>query len=204
MSQMKTNNPNPEPVKFFRRTILVFTVIIAILCSPVLLLVSLSWWENFSFRLALPMYPGARQENRAYGYFGAGAAHEVLYFWSPDPVESVQAYYQEFAFPFRVGTDSDWSISAFAVGGADLVYYDIEAKPHRMDETDEIYCHYTQTYRCVNVQLVNLDTSPVMAEMPNIIGIPYSREQNATPSPPAAPLNTGTLIIYSYYVSDSS
>lgn len=185
-----------------KRKILIFSGIILIVLSPIWLLILLFWWPDFSFRLSLPIYSGAQQVNRAYHYYGANSGLEVLYFWTSEPVETVQAYYQAFAVPFRPDPFYGGVVTAFGIRGSDLMYRDFDGVERNIDGKTEISCYYTQRYSCVNVRLVSIPKEGTMSSVPDVISGLASSADNATPSPLFSPLKQGTLIIYSYYIDD--
>lgn len=180
----------------FKRSYLIPILPIALISGCLVII----WWMNFSFQLSLQIYPGAQSLGRAYGYYGSSSGLEVQYFWIADPVESVKSYYEKFTLPFRNNAWDGGLISV--ISGNDLSYMDVNGVLHQVGGSNEMRCHYTQRYSCINVRLVDIDTENEMANLPIITGSVSSSDQNAAPIPLSESLKSGTLIIYSYYIHD--
>ncbi len=152
-----------------------------------------------NIRLGMRVYPDAQQVSNAYGYFGAGSGQKALYYWTVDPIQDVQKYYEKYAPPFVADTWQGGLITAYGVNGGDLTYTDFDDTRKKVGNPQHPFCNYTQRYECINISLFSIDQDN-MQSVPDIIGRPSaSSNLNATPQL-TAPLKRGTLIVYSYYV----
>ena len=143
-------------------------------------------------QLSLRVYPGAQQVANAYGYFGASAGQKALYYWTPEPIEVVQTYYEEYSSPFITDRWNGFPVTVFSIDGS----------RRNVDYAQEPRCHYTQKYKCVNIWLVSIPSGG-LRNLPDVIGVPASSADNTTPYL-SATLQSGTLIMYGYYVNDFS
>lgn len=192
----------PHPKKHNWLKYILITLSLSTVISPCIL----CFWffgggREIALELSLRTYPGAQRVANAYGYYGAGSGQKAVYYWTPDSIETVQNYFEEFTFPFVEDRWNYLSITVFSVDGSELVSYDVDGSRRDVDYAREPRCHYTQRYTCANVWLMRI-TSDGLSYVPEVIDRPGSSSiANATPFL-STPLMTGTLIIYSYYITD--
>lgn len=175
-----------------RRFLLIILGLIG--CSPVIFFGFFCGWliyvttiQEFVFRNRIDFYPGAQEVSTAYSYYAADSGRRYLYYWTSDSIDAVQTYYEasghEFAFDHRK--------TLFTVINADGSTPDLNG----LNTWDA--CHYKQIFQCTILELVVIDN--------HANTLPYERgassSMNATPFL-AAPLQPGTLIIYSYSIND--
>jgi hypothetical protein len=153
--------------------------------APCALFFWLFYWDD--------LRTGLMQVGDSYGYYGAGSGLKVNYYWTPDPVEKVQDYYQAFAYPFVKDLTSGGLITVFSLDGSELTYHTIEGKTPKLDFPTERFCHYTQLYRCANVRIVPIQSS--LRSLPNFFSGPTWT--NIKRPPAISALLAGTLVIYS-------
>jgi hypothetical protein len=156
------------------------------------------YWPDIRTEWSLRLYPDVKQVGDAYGYYGAGSGLKIIYYWTPDPIEEVQTYYQAFAYPFVKDSTRGGLITAFSLDGSDLTYHTIEGKTHKVEMPSEPYCHYTQLYKCANVQILPIKTT--LGALPSFLSGPTWINVKRPSSIPE--LSAGTLIIYSYFIND--
>jgi hypothetical protein len=176
--------------------VLLFSAVI----SPCILYFWLFKGEEIVLESSLRVYPEAQQVANAFGYYGADTGLKALYFWTPDSIEIVESYYEGFTFPFVEDRRNGIAVTVFGVSRSELVSYEVDGSQRNVDYAKQPRCHYTQIYRCVNVWLVPI-AEDRLTNVPDIIGVPASSDRNATPYLTTS-LESGTLIIYSYYIAD--
>jgi len=183
----------------WRKWILI-TAILALIASPLILCWWVLWWPNFSIRTTLHLYPDVQQVSESYSYFGADRGLKSLYYWTPDSVNRVQDYYEDFiGTPFIIDRWNETLIQIYHPYGGELTAWNFDATRLERDLSVERRCHYSEPYRCVNIQLLAIDDP--LQDLLLFSSVGASNSMNATPHL-TAPLSSGTVIIYSYYVSD--
>jgi hypothetical protein len=146
-----------------------------------------------NMKQALHVYANATPIWEAEADYGASSHAKQLYYWTEDPLQDVQRYYESYLGPFLPKTlDSGaWLDSVF--------YLDLSRMPpkvtlHVID--DGAYCKYYEYYECVVVALVKADQD-ALYEVPFLY--PGQFKIEPMPAPLAAIPKRGTLIIYRYY-----
>jgi hypothetical protein len=171
-----------------------------ILLSPIVVGFWFCAWPEIRIKQSLRVYPNAQQVSEAYGYFGAGSGLKEFYYWTPDSVEDVKRYYQQFTSAFVLDKWSGGWISFVSVDGSELSYTNFSSDTASQVDLQNPRCDYKLEYRCLNVALFSVEQG--LDSLPDLIGVPgASSAMNATPYL-NAPLTRGTLILYSYYMYD--
>ncbi len=173
---------------------------------PLLIGVGLIWFgmgEQAVFRLKLPTYASAQEVANAYYDYGASAGYQVVYFWTEQPIDEVRAYYETFTQPFAkvsyLNTEVPTYRSVFNPSGKPLPVVTDEFSRETLDLAQTGDCYYRLPYECIRVLL--FDFSEIGS-----IDLPVFNAGRAvrTPAPLAPTFHGGTLIVYSYFVSDIS
>ena len=175
---------------------------VVVLLSPIGLGFWFCAWPEIRIKQSLRVYPHARQVSEAYGYYGAGSGLKEFYYWTPDSVEEVKQYYQQFTSEFVRDKWSGGWISFVSVDGSELTYPEPVAGDGWLKvDLQNPRCDYKLDYRCLNVSLFSVYQR--LDKLPDLIGRPgASSAMNATPYL-TQPLTRGTLILYSYYMEDN-
>ncbi|MCA0458579.1 MAG: hypothetical protein LCI00_31750 [Chloroflexi bacterium] len=173
----------------------IFIVLVVTPCA------GLFWLFNgrdIQIQFLLRLYPGLETVGEAYGYYGANAGLKIIYYWTPDSLNQVERYYTAFTYPFMDDPyQSNMRLTVYNVTNEELVYYDSGYR--KFNYPIDNYCHYTQRYKCINVRLVDYSHSSI-TDLPILVS-PPSWTNVKTPAP-ITPRDNGTLVIYSYFVSD--
>jgi hypothetical protein len=189
----------PRRRKWLKRTVIV--VLLALCISPCVFCLWLFWWPDFSIHMSFRLYPGAQEVSSAYGYYGAGSGLQFLYFWTEDPIDSVQRYYEDFTFPFINNDGHGGEITVFSPYGSELIYHSVDGSQHEIDYSREPQCHYTQIYDCINVRLIGVEYG-WRGDLPRFVWPPsYTNVQTPVPVDIVSSTGVGTLIVYSYFRS---
>ena len=162
------------------------------------------WGRNFAFRQTLSIFPAAQEVANAYGYYGANAGYQTLYFWTGSPLQEVRHYYETFTQPFaessssEVETSSYWSV--FNPYGKPLPIVTAEFSSEIIDPAQEGRCYYRLPYDCVVLTLIDFEPSESVF-LPSPAG---PMRMIITPAPFSFQIRGGTLIVYAYFVDDFS
>jgi hypothetical protein len=146
------------------------------------------------FRGSLPVFPESQEISNAYVYYGGGAGIEVLYFWTAHPIDEVQEFYETFSLPF----DGE-NRTVFNPSGSPVPVITAEFTDDIIDPVQDRSCYYRMSYTCVMVELFDFDQRTVILRP-----LPSGGRVVRTPSPIASQLRGGTLIVYTYFVTDLS
>jgi hypothetical protein len=188
-------------LKVSGKKLLLLTIIVLLAVAPC----AFCWWmaigSNQIFRLQLPVYPDAREISHTYGYYGAGAGVQRIYFWSADSVDEILNYYETFTYPFIQSQDDPTQFrTVFNPERDSLPIITAEFGGETLDLGKNRHCYYTLPNQCVVVEVIDFGIdSPILLEQ---LGT-YARTRR-TPQPPPADLKGGRLIVYTYFVSDIS
>ncbi|MBN8638367.1 MAG: hypothetical protein J0M07_23850 [Anaerolineae bacterium] len=130
---------------------------------------------------SLQIIAGAQHLFEETTQFSGSFQQRSLFYWSPQPLAEVQRFYQDFATPFATvdGTDSSWLIAAWR----NSITIDDPIRPIALPSD---ICDYHQPYRCIS--LILLDANGSVRPF-------WNEEREALPE-------SGTLIIFTYYVPD--
>jgi hypothetical protein len=140
----------------------------------------------------------ARYVGDDYQYFGADTGQKMLHYWTADSIDQVQHYFETFTYPF---IDDPWKgglVTVFSIDDAELIYTSIDGREYPLDFPTNKNCHYRQSYKCVNVNL--LDLNMWIGKLPAFTYYLFWQQTHSLS--PATSLPQGTLITYSYYIDD--
>jgi hypothetical protein len=174
-------------------------VIGALLCvvSILVALILLFPLEDIRFDVTMPRYPGMRQLGYTQGYYGANSGAKALYFWTEDPVDQVQQFYERFSLPF-VGY-SGTLVTVFNPYAEEIpLAYNVDGS--RFDTSEDRECHYTQRYVCIKVSL--MDFEPDRRAYMLAPSLDASLNKTAVPPDPNNPMYGGTVITIEFYMHD--
>jgi hypothetical protein len=166
--------------------------------SPCLFIIWLvggrAYIDELSLQSAFRLYPEAEWVSRAQAYECCDSERHLQYYWTPDTIAQVKAYYEAFTLPFINNT------TMFHPYGEELklgfVPYPIMPEDEIDLDTDR-ECHFSQKYSCIQVELAGFAESQRVS-LPDVLSRDFP-----LPTPPtqfSSPLQGGTVIIYSYYV----
>jgi hypothetical protein len=149
-----------------------------LICSVIVMMLgSIALWNDFRIQQSFRVYPDARQFFSDDEYECCDAGARMFYYETSAPIEGVRAYYETFTLPFIDNATMFHPYGEALTLG--FVPYPI-TPDIEIDLTTDRECHFSQKWTCVQINLADL-----AGELP------------ATISPD---LNTGTLIIYKYWV----
>ncbi len=140
-------------------------------------------WPPLRLQVSLRMYPDAKEISRAFTSLDTNTGYQVLYYWTPVPLDNVQNYYETFALPLIEHK------TIFQPYGDELDAVNVENR----------LCDY-QKYSCLEVSLIGFGVSEVVG-LPNIIS-ERGFDHTTSPSPVSTVLTGGTLIVYSYFTDE--
>jgi hypothetical protein len=103
------------------------------------------------------MYPSLRRVGDDYQYFGADTGLKILYYWTADSIEQVRSFYESFTYPFIVDPWRGGLVTVFSIDGTELIYTSVEGKNSPLNFPSNKSCHYRQAYKCLNVNLRDLN-----------------------------------------------
>src|SRR5688500_351293 len=107
-------------------------------------------WEDIRHDITMPRYPGMHQLGYTQGYYGANSGSKAIYFWTEDPIDQVEQFYERCSLPFeRLG---GFQVTVFNPYANEIpLAYSVGGS--RFDTSQDRECHYTQRYDCVRVSL---------------------------------------------------
>ena len=173
------------------RTLLIWGIAVGIFIAPALVCFFLFGWQDVRLLWSLAIYPGAQEVSSGFAKYGASSMLRTTYYWTPVEIDKVREFYEVFSLPFIDNT------TVFHPYGDSLIAYGIDGKP--ITDFSERFCHYTQKYACVRVQLTDFSPSELVQIPTTSLPLSWKR---ATETPFSDYLVGGTLISYAFFVSD--
>jgi hypothetical protein len=171
---------------------------ILVLISPCAYCSWILWGQELLLQGTISIYPGTEFIFEETAVWGANSAQKSLYYWNKDSVEYVREYYESRFTPFMLGEDiggyGNWLITSFYSDGSSPKTYD---SPSYLIHPS--FCNHTEIYRCVTISLVEPDQEN-LAHL--AVMSPSSFRRLTLPAAFDELPRSGTLIIYSYYVTD--
>jgi hypothetical protein len=173
---------------------------VLLLClSPFIVFGSIPLYHEFRLRRTFQAFDGAEKiaEDLGGGYWG-NSLNKSLYYWTEEPVEVVQNYYENFTTPFVSAEywEGKWLI-AFLNGNVDIESSPAHGVSPAYDLPSYPSCSYRHTYVCVTVVLVDAHQD----DFYRIGGMSPSVFRRIEPLPEFSIIpDYGTIIVYSYFV----
>jgi hypothetical protein len=153
-------------------------------------------FQEARLQASLRVYPNAALVGSDSAVWGSDMAQRNVFYASSDPINDVKTYYEGVFNTFHDSRDEygSWWMTAFDAQGlslgivpnSDYLHYDS-------------FCDHDQTYACITISLIDLQQSDV-----HRLGIssPSSFRYTTPPAFFETLDGDGTLVIYSYLISD--
>ncbi len=170
--------------------------LLAIACiTPFSILVGIPFVQEWRTKQGLEIIEDAEHLFEDLSIYGGSTAQRSIYYWIDDPIDEVRNYYEGFT------TDLARSEDEFGMWYIGL----LESQNTELEQIESTYrvhgnlCDYQNRYDCVSVALVDVSQSEFY-RLP--VSSPSQFRRSELPSAFATLPDYGTLIIFSYYVSD--
>ena len=175
---------------------IIFIVGLAIYAAftvPFVIVVAPSMINDARVQSSFHLYPSAVHIASDEATYGGGSAKKSSYFWSEAPLNEVQVYYEQFFARF-IHVPDDYGEYL-----ATLYSLDELERERNQPTTSDLTCDYLERYTCISLALVDAGQANIY-ELP--VSSPSSFRRDVIPSFLATLPKSGTLIIYSYFVTD--
>jgi hypothetical protein len=163
---------------------------------PFALLYGLPMVTSLRLETSMSRYPGSEQVFSMSQYYGHDSAQIILFYRTQDDVETVKAFYEDFALPFVGNTTLFQPHGEPLRLGSEATYIQnsevfLDSEEGRWLERRQ--CHWSQKFTCVRVDVVGYPP----LQLPEYIW-QFDKVE------PVLPADLGnqasTLIVYSFYI----